>query len=175
MRIHSLVLRNTWHYVIIRLQKFWFPKFVFCYSNEAALRKGVTTAYVFKWLLNVILSKIYIVSSFWQFNVTKATTKVTDWQQAAGQLKQVLPQGDQVLAHWYRLLSDFKQDLPLLQKLSSDCLKVGILLTQHYPMPPPPFNSHIHPIIATRYPPPTQFYNHSIISEFWARNVGILC
>ncbi|XP_041479286.1 dynein heavy chain domain-containing protein 1-like isoform X6 [Lytechinus variegatus] len=60
---------------------------------------------------------------FRKMNVSKAMSKVTDWQQAAGQLKQVLPQGDLVLAHWYQLLSDFKQDLPLLLKLSSDCLK----------------------------------------------------
>ena len=31
-RILSLMLRNTWHYVIIRRQKFWFPKFVLCCS-----------------------------------------------------------------------------------------------------------------------------------------------
>ena len=43
-RIPSLVLRNTWHYVIIRRRKFWFPKFVLRCSYEAALRKGVTTA-----------------------------------------------------------------------------------------------------------------------------------
>ena len=43
-RIPSLVLRNTWHYVIIRRRKFWFPKFVLRCSYEAALRNGVTTA-----------------------------------------------------------------------------------------------------------------------------------
>ena len=43
-RITSLVLRNTWHYVIIRHQKFRFPKFVLRGSYEAALHKGVTTA-----------------------------------------------------------------------------------------------------------------------------------
>ena len=43
-RIPSLVLRNTWHYIIIRRQKFWFPKFVLRCSYEATLRKGVTTA-----------------------------------------------------------------------------------------------------------------------------------
>ncbi len=61
-------------------------------------------------------------------NVSKALEKVTEWQQSAGQLKQFLPQGDQVLAYWYRLLSDFKQDLPLLVKLSSDALKVSNIL-----------------------------------------------
>ena len=40
------MLRNTWHYVIIRRRKFWFPKFVLRCSYEAALRKGVTTALV---------------------------------------------------------------------------------------------------------------------------------
>ena len=43
-RIPSLVLRNTWHYVIIRRRNFWFPKFVLRCSYEAVLRKGVTTA-----------------------------------------------------------------------------------------------------------------------------------
>ena len=62
-----------------------------------------------------------------QMNVSKALDKVTEWQQAAGQLKQQLPPGDQVLAHWYRLLSDFKQDLPLLKKLSSNALKVKLI------------------------------------------------
>ncbi|XP_077979356.1 dynein heavy chain domain-containing protein 1-like [Glandiceps talaboti] len=60
---------------------------------------------------------------FRKFNVSKALDKITEWQQAAGQLKDHLPQGDAVLAHWYKLLNDFKQDLPLLQKLSSDSLK----------------------------------------------------
>ncbi|XP_038044677.1 dynein heavy chain domain-containing protein 1-like [Patiria miniata] len=60
---------------------------------------------------------------FRKMNVTKALDKVTEWQMAAGQLKQQLPPGDRVLAHWYRLLSDFKQDLPLLKKLSSNSLK----------------------------------------------------
>ena len=41
-RILSLVLSNTWHYVIIRRRKFWFLN-LRC-SYEAALRKGVTTA-----------------------------------------------------------------------------------------------------------------------------------
>ena len=43
-RIPSFVLRNTWHYVIIRRRKFRFPKFVLRCSYEAASRKGVTTA-----------------------------------------------------------------------------------------------------------------------------------
>ncbi|XP_071803571.1 dynein heavy chain domain-containing protein 1-like isoform X3 [Asterias amurensis] len=60
---------------------------------------------------------------FRKMNVTKALDKVTEWQQAAGQLKQQLPLGDQVLSYWYRFLSDFKQDLPLLKKLSSNSLK----------------------------------------------------
>ena len=40
----TLVLRNTWHYVIIRRRNFLFPKFVLRCSHEAASRKGVTTA-----------------------------------------------------------------------------------------------------------------------------------
>ena len=43
-RIPSLVLRNTWHYVIIRYSYGELPKFVLPCSYEAALRKGVTTA-----------------------------------------------------------------------------------------------------------------------------------
>ena len=43
-RILSLVLRNTWHYVIIRYSYGELPKFVLRGSYEAALRKGVTTA-----------------------------------------------------------------------------------------------------------------------------------
>ena len=43
-RIPSLVLRNTWHYVIIRYSYGELPKFVLRCSYEAALRKGVTTA-----------------------------------------------------------------------------------------------------------------------------------
>ena len=40
-RIPSLVLRNTWHYVIIRYSYGELPKFVLRCSYEAALRKGV--------------------------------------------------------------------------------------------------------------------------------------
>ena len=43
-RIPSLVLRNTWHYVIICNSYGELPKFVLRCSYEAALRKGVTTA-----------------------------------------------------------------------------------------------------------------------------------
>ena len=43
-KIPSLVLRNTWHYVIIRYSYGELPKFVLSCSYEAALRKGVTTA-----------------------------------------------------------------------------------------------------------------------------------
>ena len=43
-RIPSLVLRNTWHYVIIRYSYGELPKFVLRCSYEADLRKSVTTA-----------------------------------------------------------------------------------------------------------------------------------
>ena len=43
-RIPSLVLRNTWHYVIIRYSCEELSKFVLHCSYEAALLKGVTTA-----------------------------------------------------------------------------------------------------------------------------------
>ncbi|XP_072179432.1 dynein heavy chain domain-containing protein 1-like [Diadema setosum] len=88
---------------------------------------------------------------FRKFNVNKAMTKVRDWQQAAGQLKQVLPQGDQVLAHWYRLLSDFKQDLPLLLKLSSDCLK-----SRHW--------KALFLALGQNYEPGRQYYVHELLS-----------
>ena len=42
-RIPSLVLRNMWHYVILRYSYRELPKFVLRCSYEAALRKGVTT------------------------------------------------------------------------------------------------------------------------------------
>ena len=45
-RIPSLVLRNTWHYVIIRNSYGELPKFVLHCSYEAALRKGVTIALI---------------------------------------------------------------------------------------------------------------------------------
>ena len=44
MRIPSLLLRNTWHYVIIRYSYGELPKFILRCSYEAALLKGVTTA-----------------------------------------------------------------------------------------------------------------------------------
>ena len=40
----SLVLHNTWHYVIIHYGYGELPKFILRCSYEAALRKGVTTA-----------------------------------------------------------------------------------------------------------------------------------
>ena len=43
-RIPSLVLCNTWHYVIIRYSQWELPKFVLRCSYKAALRKGVTMA-----------------------------------------------------------------------------------------------------------------------------------
>ena len=52
-RIPSLVLRSTWHYVIIWRRKFLFPKFVLRCSYEAALRKVVTTALKLIWPYNI--------------------------------------------------------------------------------------------------------------------------
>ena len=57
-------------------------------------------------------------------NTRKALDKITEWQAAAGQLRNHLPIDDQVLMHWYRMLIEFKQNLPLLHKLSNDALKV---------------------------------------------------
>ena len=57
-------------------------------------------------------------------NVKKALDKLIEWISVAGQMKPHLPSGDEVLAAWYRQLQDFKQDLPLLHKMSNDALKV---------------------------------------------------
>ncbi|XP_033127107.1 dynein heavy chain domain-containing protein 1-like isoform X2 [Anneissia japonica] len=60
---------------------------------------------------------------FRRMNVQKAIDKVDLWQTAAKRFLEELPSDDKVLLHWFKLLSDFKQDLPLLLKLSSDSLK----------------------------------------------------
>ena len=62
--------------------------------------------------------------SVFQLNCRKALDKLTEWIVAAGQMNPHLPSGDALLAHWFRMLNDFKQHLPLLHKLSSDALKV---------------------------------------------------
>ena len=62
-------------------------------------------------------------------NTRKAIDKVTEWQAAAGHLRNHLPVDDQVLTYWYRMLVDFKQNLPLLHKLSNDALKVRHIRT----------------------------------------------
>ena len=69
-----------------------------------------------------------------QLNARKAIDKIQEWQSAAGQMKGHLPQGDEVLAAWFRQLQEFKQDLPLLHKLSNDALKVsdhGVNIIDH--------------------------------------------
>lgn len=58
-------------------------------------------------------------------NIKKALEKVSEWQAAAGKLKQALPQGDLVLSTWFTSLQEFKKDLPVLHKLANDALKVG--------------------------------------------------
>ena len=76
-RIPSLVLRNTWHYVIIviRRRKFWFPKFVLRCSYEAALRKGVTTAYVLLFFAKIENSKE--IKLTWMNTIYKCVYKFT--------------------------------------------------------------------------------------------------
>ena len=72
---------------------------------------------------------------FLQLNCRKCLDKLQEWQGAAGQMKKHLPAGDEVLAHWFRILNEFKQDLPLLHKLSNDALKVrkaAIVITISY-------------------------------------------
>ena len=54
--IPSLVLHNTWHYMIIRYSYGELPKFVLRCSYEAALCKGVTTALEVFMVLNVKLN-----------------------------------------------------------------------------------------------------------------------
>ena len=70
-RIPSLVLHNTWHYVIIRYSYGELPKFVLRCSYEAALRKGVTTALE---SLDCLCSVLYRLAwYFWsKVQVTKA-------------------------------------------------------------------------------------------------------
>ena len=67
--------------------------------------------------------KIHLFGTF-QMNTRKALDKITEWQAAAGQLRSHLPIDDQVLMHWYCMLIEFKENLPLLHKLSNDALKV---------------------------------------------------
>ncbi|KAJ8313858.1 hypothetical protein KUTeg_008419 [Tegillarca granosa] len=60
---------------------------------------------------------------FKKMNIKKALEKVSEWQAAAGKLKQSLPQGDLVLSTWFTSLQEFKKDLPVLHKLANDALK----------------------------------------------------
>lgn len=45
-------------------------------------------------------------------------------------MKAHVPRGDAVLAAWFKMLKDFKQDLPLLHKLSHEALKVRVKVKQ---------------------------------------------
>ncbi|ESP00380.1 hypothetical protein LOTGIDRAFT_173233 [Lottia gigantea] len=60
---------------------------------------------------------------FKKINIKKALAKVTEWIGAASQLKDHLDDGDLVLTHWYKTLTEFKKSLPLLYKLSNVALK----------------------------------------------------
>ena len=62
-RIPLLVLRNMWHYVIIRYSYGELPKFVLRCSYEAALRKGVTTALPMHcgWVYSVETSSLVLI------------------------------------------------------------------------------------------------------------------
>ncbi|XP_070566099.1 dynein heavy chain domain-containing protein 1-like isoform X2 [Ptychodera flava] len=93
-------------------------------SLTGMLRKMEIRAELWKYVeVSTFTIQDWMRQLFRKFQVTKTMEKITEWQHAAGKLKDHLPQGDKVLAHWYKLLNDFKQDLPLLQKLSSDSLK----------------------------------------------------
>jgi len=59
-------------------------------------------------------------------NIKKALEKIIEWQSAVSQLKPYLPAGDRVLTAWFKMLQDFKKDLPVLHKLANDALKVGV-------------------------------------------------
>ena len=75
-RIPSLVLRNTWHFVIIRYSYGELPKFVLRYSNyEAAIRKGVTTALVHDSMI-ILLPFLIRVHSYSTMDVCTAITFV---------------------------------------------------------------------------------------------------
>ncbi|XP_052798483.1 dynein heavy chain domain-containing protein 1-like isoform X5 [Mya arenaria] len=60
---------------------------------------------------------------FKKMNIKKALEKVIEWQSAVGQLKPYLPPQDRVLTSWFKMLQDFKKDLPVLHKLANDALK----------------------------------------------------
>ena len=62
-RIPLLVLRNMWHYVIIRYSYGELPKFVLRCSYEVALRKGVTTALPMHcgWVYSVETSSLVLI------------------------------------------------------------------------------------------------------------------
>ncbi|XP_064648692.1 dynein axonemal heavy chain 6-like isoform X2 [Lineus longissimus] len=60
---------------------------------------------------------------FKKMHVKKVFEKINEWQAAAVQIKRHIPVDDAVLKFFYRHLQDFKHELPLLYKLSSDALK----------------------------------------------------
>ncbi len=59
-----------------------------------------------------------------QFNVPKVENKIKEWLDVAVRLRDKLPPDDAVFAHWYDTLMEFKKNLPLLQMLGSEALKV---------------------------------------------------
>jgi len=65
-----------------------------------------------------------------QFNVKKTMEKVRGWMSAVEHFRSRLSDGDEVLAAWCRLLSDFYQHLPVLSKLSHKALMVWSFLPE---------------------------------------------
>ena len=50
--------------------------------------------------------------------------KILEWQATGEQLKEDISPDDEVLVYWLHVLDEFQQELPLLNKLSSEALKV---------------------------------------------------
>lgn len=59
-------------------------------------------------------------------NVKRAIDRVNEWMSAGKNLKAHMSATDEVLASWMAMLEEFVQDLPQLQQLSSDALKVSV-------------------------------------------------
>lgn len=62
-------------------------------------------------------------------NVKKVIEKIGVWQLAADNLKPALPIDDEVFESWVNKMESFMKDFPLLQLLSNDALKVGLVLS----------------------------------------------
>ncbi|XP_071943742.1 dynein heavy chain domain-containing protein 1-like [Antedon mediterranea] len=91
---------------------------------DYAMQRIVTRLELWKYVeVSTYAIQEWMRQLFRKMSVQKAIDKVELWHTAAKRFKEDLPSDDTVLVHWFKLLSDFKKDLPLLLKLSSDSLK----------------------------------------------------